>query len=318
MPRVPIALVGCGRWGRHILRDLRALGCEVIVADGQPSAREHARAAGAAHVVHAFADAPRVAGVVIATPAIDHAASVAEALDRGVPVFCEKPLAATAEVAAQLAELGGARLFVMDKWRYHPGIEALRDVARSGELGAVIGLHTTRIGRSAPQADVDAVWTLAPHDLSIALEILGAIPEPRAAVAECLDGRPTGLVALLGDQPWMVMDVAVDTRDVRREIRLTCERAVALLPHAYSDHVLVAHDLEGRDTTSAEKRPISTELPLLRELRAFLDHLAGGPPPKSTAADGARVLATLTRLRQLAGIDASRPADDHGRPDTSG
>ena len=298
---IPIALVGCGRWGRNILRDLCALGCEVVVADRSPSAREHAMEAGAIRVVDALADVPSVAGVIVATPASDHPASVVEALARDVPVFCEKPLAATADAAAQLAKRGGERLFVMHKWRYHPGVEAMRDVARSGELGAVIGLHTTRVGRSSGQTDVDAIWTLAPHDVSIALEILGTIPAPRAAVAECVDGRMTALVALLGERPWVVIDVAVDTRDVRREIRLSCERGVALLPNAYSDHVLLGDD------RNIEQRPISTEPPLLREVRAFIDYLGGGPPPKSSGRDGAAVLATLTRLRDLAvGTSARR------------
>jgi hypothetical protein len=69
-----------------------------------------------------------------------------------------------------------------------------------------------------------------------------------------------------------------------------------VLPHGYSGHVLLATDEE------PEKRAISTELPLLRELRAFVEHLDGGPPPRSSAQEGAEVVTTIAELRRLAGL----------------
>jgi len=77
------------------------------------------------------ADLGDVAGVVVATPTSTHAAVVAETLALGVPMFVEKPLTDDPESATTLAERAGNRLFVMDKWRYHPGIEALAAMARS-------------------------------------------------------------------------------------------------------------------------------------------------------------------------------------------
>ena len=75
-----------------------------------------------------------------------------------------------------------------------------------------------------------------------------------------------------------------------------CEDGVAVLTDGYSDHVLVATGPE------PEKRPISTELPLLRELRAFVEHLAGGPPPRSSAREGSEIVKTIAELRTLAGL----------------
>lgn len=293
-----VALVGCGRWGRHILRDLLELGSAVIVADPSAEAQGHAAAAGAISSVDDATALPEVAGVVVATPTSTHAVVLDALLARGVPIFCEKPLTADAAAAADLAERGGERLFVMDKWRYHPGIEALRDLARSGELGPVRGLRTTRTGCANPHADVDAVWILAPHDLSIAIEILGRLPEPRAAVGEQLDGRAVGLLGMLGDDPWVAVDVWAATVAMRREVRLYCRDGLAVLSDAYSSHVQII-----RPGAPAEHRPIAPELPLRRELHAFLTHLAGGPPPKSGAADGAAIVSTLARLRALAGFD---------------
>jgi len=298
-----VALVGCGRWGRHILRDLIELGSEVVVVDPNADARAHARSAGAVGAVRDSAELPQADGIVVATPTHSHAAVLEALLPRRVPVFCEKPLTDDGDRAADLAERGGARLFVMDKWRYHPGIEQLGELARSGELGAVHGLRTTRIGWANAHTDVDAVWILAPHDLSIALEILGQLPAPRTAVGERLDGCATGLLGILGEAPWVAVDVSVARPELRREVCLYCRDGTAVLPSAYSDHLRIA-----RPGRAEERRSISTELPLRRELRAFLGHLAGGPPPKSSGADGAAVVRAVERLRALAGFSGGGAA----------
>lgn len=301
-----MALVGCGRWGAHVLRDLVALGCEVeVVARSAPS-RERAEAGGAAAVVASIEDLQQVDGAVVVTPTTTHADVLDELLDRGVPVFVEKPLADDPADAATMAARAPDRLFVMHKWRHHPGVEALASIARSGELGPVSSLRTTRIGWGNPHGDVDGVWMLAPHDISIVLEVLGGIPDPRAASIERSGGMVTGLVGLLGDgEPTATIDVSIASGQRRRELRLVCQDGVAMLPDPYSDHVLITRGALQRDVTREEvQRPISTELPLLRELRAFISHLDGGPPPRSSAVDGAAEVAAIARLRELAGAEA--------------
>jgi predicted dehydrogenase len=141
---------------------------------------------------------------------------------------------------------------------------------------------------------------LAPHDLAIALEILGELPEPRAAVADIGEGGLEGLVGLLGERPWQRLEVSVRSPERRREVVLVCEQGVAVLGDGYSDHVLVRRD----GAEEPERRQISNELPLLRELRAFVEHLGGGPPPRSSAAEGALVVRRIAELRALAGAPA--------------
>jgi predicted dehydrogenase len=202
-----IGLVGCGNWGRFILRDLRTLGCEVVAVARSDASRARASEGGAASTVGATSDLPEIDGIVVATPVGTHAAVLEEALDHGVPVFVEKPLTDDPAAADRLAAAHEDRLFVMDKWRYHPGVEELGAIARSGELGGVIGLRTTRIGEEPPR-DVDGIWVLAPHDLSIALEVLGELPVPRSAAVDAVDGRALGLFGLLGESPWHVLAVS--------------------------------------------------------------------------------------------------------------
>ncbi|HEV2791099.1 MAG TPA: Gfo/Idh/MocA family oxidoreductase [Solirubrobacterales bacterium] len=299
-PRV--ALLGCGRWGRHILRDLLSLGCEVPVVARSEESRRRAEDGSASAIVPDLASLGPVDGVVIATPTATHAEMVGEALELGVPVFVEKPLTADVASARRLAAAAPDRLFVMDKWRYHPGVRELARIARSGELGAPVGIHSRRVTLGHRYTDVNTVWIHAPHDLAIALEILGELPEPRAAVPELVGGELAGLTALLGDSPWLVVEVTTLAPGHRRELRLVCENGVAQLDGAEAGAVVVAR-AGAIDADSVERRPIADEMPLLAELRAFVEHLRGGPPPLSSAADGVAVVEVVAAMIALTGVE---------------
>jgi predicted dehydrogenase len=295
---VIVGLVGCGRWGRHILRDLRSLGCEVPVVARSEESRARATEGGAHSIVTGIASLPRVDGVVVATPTTTHAAVLEDVLGLDVPVFCEKPLTDDPATAARLADLGAGRLFVMDKWRYHAGVLELAAIARERRLGVVSGLRTVRTGWGNPHDDVDIVWVVAPHDLSIALEVMGAVPEPRAAVAQSRDGGALQLSGLLrGDGWWQVLEASERSPERTRRIELHCEDGVAVLAGGWDQHVSVFRPDRGE-----ERIETPGDLPLLAELRAFVQHLEGGPPPKSSAAEGASVVAAIAALRRLAGV----------------
>jgi predicted dehydrogenase len=300
-----VGLVGVAAWGRLILRDLVVLGCEVTAMVRNESRRRYALENGAVRVVERIEDLPgNLAGLVVATPTSTHAEVAEAVLDRNVPIYVEKPLTNDVAAAALIADRAGDRVFVMHKWRYHPGVQLLGESRSLGRARPGRRPENGTGGLGNPHPDVDAVWILAPHDVSIALEVLGTIPEPRSVVAEATCGRVSGLVGLLGDDPWFAFDVSTAHPVRRREIRLVCRDGVATLPDPYADHVLMSRgEILGEVTLEEEKRPISTEFPLLRELRAFAEHLDGGPAPKSSAAEGAAEVATVARLRELAGLD---------------
>lgn len=295
-----VGLVGCGRWGRYILRDLVSLGCEVPVVARSDESTARAREGGAAAIVGEVAALPPLDGAVVATTTSTHAAVMEALLERDLPVYCEKPLTDDPEVAQELAELAEGRLFVMDKWRYHPGVAELASIARERRLGHVHGLTTVRIGWAIAHDDVDPVWVLAPHDLSIALEVLGGVPRPQAGVGQLVDGQVVRLSAQLDcGGMWHAFEVSARSPVRSRRVELHCDQGVAVLAGAWDEHVSIFR----ADADEPEETRIETpgELPLLAGLRAFVEHLAGGPAPKSSASEGAAIVSALAELRRLAG-----------------
>jgi predicted dehydrogenase len=303
-----IGLVGCGRWGRHILRDLRQLGCDVVVVARSDESRARAAKGGAWRVVPSVDELPGVQGVVVATTTVSHAAVVETLLPLQVPLFVEKPLTCDGASARHLADVAGDRVFVMDKWRYHPGVEELARLVRAGQLGEVVGVESVRVGWGNPHTDVDSLWILAPHDLSIMLEVLGEVPAPRDAVADVVDGDVVGMTALLGDRPWATLRVSSRDPEHRRSVLVRGTLGTAELGDGYADHVVLRPtNVSSASAPEAELRPVSQEWPLLRELRAFVAHVGGGPAPRTSAADAARIVEVIEQLRALAGLDGSRP-----------
>lgn len=298
MPRAAahVALVGCGSWGKNILRDLVALGCQVTVVAKSDASVSRARKGGAVHIVETVDDLSDPEGVVVAVPTTVHVGVIERSLQFGVPVFVEKPLSNSVEDARRLA--GRADVFVMDKWRYHPGVVALREIIDEGRFGEMMSIQTVRHSLFNPHHDVDAVWILAPHDLSIVLELTGGVPSPIAATGAVV-GIEASLVGILEND--IVIDVSSRSNVFRREVTVSFAEAVVTLGDGY------ASALDARLTRIGEEPeqlqiPISDEMPLLAELRVFVNHLQGGPPPKSTADEGVLIVERIQQLRDLAGI----------------
>ena len=297
-----VGLIGCGKWGKYILRDLVALGVEVVVVAPSEATRARAIAGGA---IEAAAEldklTARVQGFVVATPTPVHGEIVERLLPTGVPIFVEKPLANDAAVARRIAEKGGDQVFVMDKWRYHPGVCALGELARSGALGQVLAIRSVRLGWGNPH-DVDAVWILAPHDLSIALHILGDLPPVRWARAPARVPPGSAVIAELSrpnEGATITIEISAIELVRRRSVVVVGDRASAQLADAYDDHIIL---IDGPPLDAAEARQkISFDpvMPLFLELKAFVDHLRGGPPPKSSVAEGALVVERISEIRRL-------------------
>jgi predicted dehydrogenase len=300
---VRILQVGCGRWGANVLRDLVKLGAEVTVLARSDATAERAREGGAGAVVSSLDEVGAIDGAVVVTPAPQHVDAIEALAPLGVPVFCEKPLVTDPADGRRVLELCGDRLFVMHKWRWHPGIEALARLTAEGTLGEPAGVRSHRLGWGPFHFRVDSVDTLAPHDLSIAIALLGELPPVAVARGTRYPGLDRGWAdcsALLVEDGGPYVELACSSVSAHRlrRVEVIGSLGSATLDDPEAEQVDVL--LHGGDLDRPPERdavPLEREWPLLRELRDFVAHCEGGPPPRATGAEGVAVVQAIAELR---------------------
>ncbi len=188
---VAMAVVGCGYWGPNLIRNFSAApGCRVArVCDADKARLEKARALcpGAeptANFEDVLAD-PAIDALAIATPVRTHAPLAKAALEAGKHVLIEKPLAlssAEGEALVRLADERGLTLMVDHTFLYSPAVNKIRELVAAGELGELYFIDSVRINLGLFQNDVNVLWDLAPHDLSIVDYLLGREPRSLSAI----------------------------------------------------------------------------------------------------------------------------------------
>jgi predicted dehydrogenase len=182
---IGIGVVGAGYWGpKHVRLFHELAGCRVILAADldehrlaslrvqYPSIRTTTR-------YRDLIESRDVNAVVIATPVSTHAALAGEALRAGKHVLVEKPIARFSHEVHELIAVAAREdrvLMVGHTFLYNPAVRALRDLVRNGDLGQVYYIHSQRLNLGLFQRDINVVWDLAPHDISIIMYILGADP----------------------------------------------------------------------------------------------------------------------------------------------
>jgi predicted dehydrogenase len=202
---VRLALVGYGYWGPNLARNFHQLdGAELAyVIDANPVALQQAKrlygCATASDVAAALED-PTVDAIVIATPARTHFALGQQALLAGKHVFVEKPLTMDLEEGRALTALAdglGSILMVGHVFEFNPAVRYIKQAIDSGELGDLLYLYSKRVNLGRVQSDVNALWSIAPHDVSIALYLLGQMPVAvRCQGASCLNGQMEDVIFL--------------------------------------------------------------------------------------------------------------------------
>ena len=176
MRRVRVALVGCGYWGQNLLRNFCELDeAEVLMVcdfDARSLARAQRRYP-TLEVTQNFSEVildPRVEAVVIATPVSTHYSFAKQALLAGKHVLVEKPLAQTGTEVLDLidiAERNGKSLMVDHTFLYTGAVRRMKSMVESGEMGKLLYFDSVRISLGLVQSDINVLWDLGPHDLSI-------------------------------------------------------------------------------------------------------------------------------------------------------
>ena len=313
-----LAVVGCGMWGRNIARALNEIGVLRTICD--------ANAKGAADLAEEYKvnfttnlqtllDEPDITALAIATPASTHSEIANRALSAGKHVFLEKPIALSTSHAQDLAALAIERqrvLMVGHLMQYHPGFVRLLELVRSGELGRINYVYSNRLNQGRIRSQENALWSLAPHDVSMTLSVLGATPDfVSASGAAMVQERIQDLAIVhLAFENGAKAHIFCSWLSPYKEHRFVVigDRAMAILDDTSTlwpekTLTLGRHKVEFRGPTpefvkgTEELVSFDAKEPLKCELEHFLDCVSTGASPLTGPTEAIPVLDVLERAQ---------------------
>ena len=310
---VRVAVIGCGYWGKNLVRNFAALGALAAICDPDQAtaAQLSLRFAAPVREITAVLGDPAITAVAIAAPAVAHAELARAAIEAGKHVFVEKPLAlhvAEAEQLCEVAERHDRRLMVGHLLQYHPAFVALRDLVREGALGRLQYVYSNRLNLGKVRREEDILWSFAPHDLSMILSLIGQEPAEVTASGGCYlhktiaDVTTTHLTFAGGEQAHVFVSWLHPFKE--QKLVVIGDRAMAVFDDSQGwgeKLLLYPHRIEWRERIPvpqrAEAQPVALEEaePLERECRHFLDCVATGDRPRTDGQEGVRVLRVLAR-----------------------
>lgn len=317
---ISVGVVGCGYWGPKLIRNFQSIpGSNLaMVADLRQDRLDHIKGLypGVATTTSydELLDSP-VEAVGIATPVSRHFEMARQALMHDKHVLVEKPLTRNADEALALARLADERhltLMVGHTFEYNPAVEFLKDYIAKGNLGKVYYINATRVNLGIFQKDINVIWDLAPHDISILLYILGLRPDMVSArgaayvqpniadVAWVTLNFPTGVMAdvrvswldpckirritVVGSKKMIVYDDVETTERIK-----IYDKGVDAPPYSDTVEQFRLSYRYGDITTPA----ISEAEPLELECKHFLQCIRQGTSPRSNGYVGYNVVKIL-------------------------
>lgn len=352
MEQVRIAVVGAGYWGPHLVRIVSEMtGAQlVMVVDLSPERllALQPRYPGV-RMTQNFQDAlgSEIDAVVLATPVRTHYALARKALQAGKHVLIEKPLTQRSSHALELVYLAarqGVALMVGHTFEYNPAVIALRDMVLRGDIGEVLYVDAARLNLGQFRSDVNVLWDLAPHDISIMNFILRDVPtHVSARGSTCISPNMHDVAYLeLRYSSGVMGHVHVSWLEPAKVRRITVvgDEKMVVYNDVATDEKLRIYDKGIVKTTSTGDfadfqlgyryggvsiPAVASGEPLKLELGHFVDCVRNGKPPQSDGWSGLRVTRVLeaadkslhnggTRRKiesdtDLAAIESLKPVD---------
>jgi len=332
MEQVRIGVAGLGNWGKNVVRCFaRAKGAELrMICDADPGklAAQAAQYPAAAPTTDlaTLLENPELDAVALATPAPTHCALGLRALEAGKHLFVEKPMAlstADAEALCAAADRAGRTLMVGHLLEYHPAVAWMKNYLDSGELGTPLYMYSQRLNLGIVRSDENALWSLAPHDVSVILYLFGAEPDRVAAhgASYLQPGIEDVVFVNLHFPDGRAAQIHVSWLDPHKEremVLVGSKSMVVFDDMSPMEPIRVYH--KGADVTGKLDGPALVTVrhgdvliphfsggePLQAEAQHFIDAIRHGTAPRSDGRDGLRV------VRVLEAADASLKAG--GRP----
>jgi predicted dehydrogenase len=318
-----IAVAGLGYWGPNLARNFAALpGCELAwCCDASEEARTRVAAqfpgARSSGDLDELLNDATLDAVVLATPVPSHAELTLRVLEAGKHCFVEKPLAqsvADAERVVAAAEAAGRVLMVGHLLEYHPGVQKLKELADSGELGdRIYYIYGNRLNLGKLRADENALWSLGAHDVSVVLYLAGEEPSEVVAHGESYvrDGVEDVVFCFLRFPSGLSAHLHLSWLDPHKERRFTVvgSSRMATFDDMALEGKLTVYD-KGFDEDARGYGEYITRTgdifcpripnvePLRVECEHFVQCIRRGETPRSDGLSGLRVVRVLEALQR--------------------
>ena len=310
---VRVAVVGCGGWGKNLVRNFAELGAlEAIVELNPATAQELAGKYGCrvSDFSSVLAD-PAIDGIVIAAPAVHHYALAKQALIAGKHAYVEKPLSlelVQAEELCALAERHDRRLMVGHLLQYHPVFLELKRLVREGRLGRLQYIYSNRLNLGKIRREEDIMWSFAPHDISMILSLVGTEPTEVDAKGSyhlhktIADVTTMHLAFPAGENAHVFVSWLHPFKE--QKLVLVGSDAMAVFDDGQDwgkKLALYPHRFEWKDQVPVSARadatyvPVIEAEPLRQECQHFLDCVRSGARPRTDGREGVRVLSVLAK-----------------------
>ena len=320
---VRIGIIGLGYWGPNLARALASTpGCELAYAcdlDEGNRARIEGRYPGTV-LTDRFDDLledDTLDAIVVATGAPSHHAIGMRVLEAGKHALIEKPLALTVADARELVETADAKgrvLMVGHLLRFHPVFQQLQATTESGALGRMLYLYTNRLNFGKVRADENALWSLAPHDISLALALAGERPEEVSARGEAFlrEGVEDVVFGYLHFPSGLVAHLHVSWLDPHKSRKLTVvgSEGMAVFDDTEADRKLTVYEkasspsrfdtwgeFQALRTGDVKIPQVPNAEPLIQETKAFVDAIVAGKATVASGDEGLAVVEVLTALQ---------------------
>lgn len=312
--RRDVAVVGCGYWGRNLVRNFAELGALAAVCDADPAAaaREAAKYGADALEFDAALARPDITGIVIAAPAELHAELALKAFAAGKHVYVEKPMALTVADAERMNAASSSAnrvLMVGHLLQYHPAFTSLRTFVQDGGLGKLRSAYSHRLSLGKVRLEENVLWSFAPHDVSMLLALFGAEPttvsgaggaflnagiEDEYRLDMVFPGGGRGHIFASWLHPFKEHRLVVVGEEAMAVFEDSAQGADKL--RLYRHKIDTSRRPPEPVKANAEPLPYAADEPLKTECAHFLECIRTGKTPRTHGAEGLRVLKVLTAV----------------------
>lgn len=306
-----IAVLGCGLWGRNIVRNfynLNALGMVCDLDDENlAKVKEQYPDVKTTKDFHDILNSDEIMGVVVVTPSHTHYKFVKAMLEAGKHVYVEKPISTVAQEAKDLKDLAdnkGLVLMVGHLLLYHPAVNRLKMLVEEGVLGDIVYAQSDRLNINYFKNDRSVMWDLAPHDVSMISYVLGKTPQRVISAIGCSsDGNDIMDITHIGIQMegGAIAHITDSWITPRKHVQLLVRgtKATAILDDTVPEHKLTIYDNFKAGTIENVQLDYLEIEPLKLECQHFISCCETGKKARSDGENGFIVVSILEEAEKI-------------------